>query len=493
MALTTSTLPTKQRRTRSSRHHGVKKMHPIFERQNQEQTALTCEDDLNFEAGFKKVDCIIYVYCKPGTNIVVYVGQTRVKLKTRDKQHLAGRKQEFEKVYTSKSKFELKALEKKTFTANIQSKSDDERFIKSYGGWMDEREKYYIKHYDTYVDPKKFPEKWLDTQWDKLNRDPGGRGLALHVRNAQSALKKSLNTFRTKYWPLMQAFLETERAKLPCGTPSLMMVERKESIIGILINGIRTGNTSVPALYKKKMLEHGHVDNYYEGMWKHVYWPAMLAFLKTEKAKLPCGTPSLLMVTQKEPIIGILINGIRTGNTSVPALYKKKMLEHGYVDNHSEGMWKQVYIPLVEAFLETKEAKLPVSGTPALLMKKMNIRKDKISILLNHIRTGHSSLPARYKKMFDENGMFWSTSNVAKHVLRKMGILRYVSRGKFEIDRNVSLDPAENEDIAVCLEELRCFLLDEKISGRRFIMASKKYTCSREKFIDKYRKDLQKL
>ncbi len=421
MALTTSTLPTKQRRTRSSRHHGVKKMHPIFERQNQEQTAITCEDDLNFEAGFKKVDCIIYVYCIPGTNIVVYVGQTMQTLKQRDKQHLAGRKQEFEKVYTSKSKFELKALEKKTFTANIQSKSEWTRFIKSYGEWMDEREKYYIKHYDTYVDPIKFQEKWLETQWDKLNRDPGGQGLAQHVRIAHSAFKRSLNKFRTKYWPAMQAFLETERAKLPCGTPSLMMVERKESIIGILINGIRTGNTSVPALYKKKMLEHG------------------------------------------------------------------------YVDNHSEGMWKQVYIPLVEAFLETKEAKLPVSGTPALLMKKMNIRKDKISILLNHIRTGHSSLPARYKKMFDENGMFWSTSNVAKHVLRKMGILRYVSRGKFEIDRNVSLDPAENEDIAVCLEELRCFLLDEKISGRRFIMASKKYTCSREKFIDKYRKDLQKL
>ena len=45
---------------------------------------------------------------------------------------------------------------------------------------------------------------------------------------------------------------------------------------------------------------------------------------------------------------------------------------------------------------------------------------------------------------------------------------------KFEIDRNVSLDPAENEDIAVCLEELRCLLLDEKISGSRFIYGSKK-------------------
>ena len=424
MALTTSTLPTKhitQRRTRSSRHHGVKKMHPIFERQNQEQTALTYEkEDLDFEVGFKKVDCIIYMYCKPGTNIDVYVGQTRLKLKTRDKQHLAGRKQDFDKVYTSKSKLELKMLEKKTFTANIQSKSDDERFIKSYGGWMDEREKYYIKHYNTYVDPEKFPEKWLDTQWDKLNRDPGGRGSECHIRQAQRVLKKSLNTFRTKYWPAMLAFLKTEKAKLPCGTPSLMMVERKESIIGNLIHNIRRGNTSVPALYKKKMLEHG------------------------------------------------------------------------YVDNHSEGMWKQVYIPLVEAFLETKEAKLPVSGTPALLMKKMNIRKDKISILLNHIRAGHTSLPARYKKMFDENGMFWDMSNVAKHVLRKMGIRRHVSY-KFEIDRNVSLDPAENEDIAVCLEELRCFLLDEKLSGPKVKMASKKYTSSREKFIEKYRRDLQKL
>ncbi len=422
MALTTSTLPTKhitQRRTRSSRHHGVKKMHPIFERQNQEQTALTCEDDLNFEAGFKKVDCIIYVYCKPGTNIVVYVGQTRVKLKTRDKQHLAGRKQEFEKVYTSKSKFELKALEKKTFTANIQSKSEWTRFIKSYGEWMDEREKYYIKHYDTYVDPIKFQEKWLETQWDKLNRDPGGQGLAQHVRIAHSAFKRSLNKFRTKYWPAMQAFLETERAKLPCGTPSLMMVEKNERIIGILIINIRRGHTSVPAFYKKLMLEHGHVDDYSDGMWKHVNWPSVEAFLKKEEAKLPVsGTPALMMAKKKKPIIGTLIDSIRTGTTS---------------------------------------------------------------------------FPARYKKMFDESGMFWSTENVAKHVLRKMGIRRYVSTRKFYIDRNVSLDPAENEDIAACLEKLRCFLLDEKFNGMQFKIASKKYTCSRETFIKKYRKDLQKL
>ena len=123
----------------------------------------------------------------------------------------------------------------------------------------------------------------------------------------------------------------------------------------------------------------------------------------------------------------------------------------------------------------------------------VNYKKDEIGELINHIRTGNTSVPAFYKKLLDERGMFWHTSNVAKHVLRKLGIRRYVSHKKFEIDRTVSLDPAENEEIAVCLEELRCFLLDEKISGRRFIMASKKYTGSRETFIEKYRRDLQKL
>jgi hypothetical protein len=153
-------------------------------------------------------------------------------------------------------------------------------------------------------------------------------------------------------------------------------------------------------------------------MWKQVYWPAMQAFLKTEKAKLPCGTPSLLMAKENEKIIGTLIHRIRTGNTSVPAFYKK---------------------------------------------------------------------------LLDESGMFWSTRNVAKHVLRKLGIRRYVSHKKIEIDRTVSLDPAENENIAVCLEELRCFLLDENINGSRFYMAAKKYTGSREIFIEKYRKDLQSI
>ena len=379
----------------------------IFIIQNQEQTALTCEEDLEFEAGFKKVDCIIYVYCKPGTNIVVYVGQTMRKLETRDRDHLGMSKRKFDKVYTSKSMFDLKVLEKKTFTAKIQSKSDDERFIKSYGGWMDEREKYYIKKYDTWKGEHGF------------NQNEGGQGLECHVRNAQSAFKRSLNKFRTKYWPAMLAFLKTEKAKLPCGTPSLLMVKREEKIIGRVICDIRTGNTSVPALYKKLMLEHGHVDNWVKGMWKHVH------------------------------------------------------------------------IPSIEAFLKTKRAKLPVSGTPSLMM--MNHRKDKIGKLIVDIRTGHTSVPAFYKKKLDEHGMFWSTSNVAKHILRKMGIRRYVSDRKFEIDRTVSLDPAENENIAVCLEELRCFLQYEKFNGVQFIMAAKKYTSSRETFIEKYRRDLQKL
>ena len=400
---------------------GVSKFFSIF----QEQTALTCEEDLEFEAGFKKIDCIIYVYCRQGTNIGVYVGQTRVKLEKRDRDHLRGGKQEFDKVYTSKSKFELKELEKKTFTAEIQSKSEWTRFIKSYGGWMDEREQYYIKHYDTYVDPIKFPEKWLDTQWDKLNRDPGGQGLERHIRKAHSVFKRSLNKFRDKYWPAMQAFLETERAKLPCGTPSLMMVKRKEPIIGFLINDIRRGHTSVPAFYKNLMLEHGYVDN-----------------------------------------------------------------------NYFEGMWKHVHIPSIEAFLKKEEAKLPVSGTPSLMMVKRESRRGsrrgsfEIGRLINSIRSGNTSVPESYKKLLDENGMFWDTSNVAKHILRKMGIRRFVSKEKFEIDRNVSLDPAENEDIAVCLEKLRCFLLDEQFNGSRFNMASKKYTGSRETFIEKYRKDL---
>lgn len=396
------------------------KMHDYFIRQNQKQTAITYEkEDLDFEAGFKKVNCIIYVYCKPGTDFGVYVGQTMQTLEKRDKDHLGRLEQDFDKVYTFKSMFDLKALEKKTFTMNIQSKSEWTRFIKSYGEWMDEREKYYIKKYDTYVDPIKFPEKWLETQLVKLNRDPGGQGSENHVRIAQSAFKRRLKKFRTKYWPAMLAFLKTEKAKLPCGTPSLLMVKRNEQIIGKLIDHIRTRYMSVPAFYKKKMLEHGHVDNHCGGMWNQVHWPAMQAFLKTEKAKLP------------------------------------------------------------------------VSETPALLM--VNHKKDEIGALIDSIRTGHTSLPAFYKKLIDEHGMFWSMSNVAKHVLRKLGIRRYVSYKKFEIDRNVSLDPAENEEIAICLEELRCFLLDENINGTRCNMASKKYTGSRETFIEKYRKDLQSI
>ena len=167
------------------------------------------------------------------------------------------------------------------------------------------------------------------------------------------------------------------------------------------------------------------------------------------------------------------------------------MIEHGHADNHSEGMWKQVYWPAMQEFLKTEKAKLPVSKTPSLLMVERN--EKIIGALIADIRIGHTSVPTFYKKLLDEHGMFWHTSNVAKHVLRKLGIRRYVSFKKFEIDRTVSLDPAENENIAVCLEKLRCFLLDEKLNASRYYMASKKYTGSRETFIEKYRKDLQSI
>ena len=386
---------------------GQSTMTKYFVFQNEQQTTLALEEDLDFEIGFKTVKCIIYAYFKPGTT-AVYTGQTKQKLETRDKQHLRGSKQVFDKVYTSKSKFELRELEKKTFTANIQSKSDYTGFIESYGTWMDDREKYYINKYDTWKGKHGF------------NQNEGGQGLQNHVRNAQEAFKRSLTKFSV------------------------------------------------------------------------VKWPAMLAFWKRDRAELPgIGMHSLVMCTRNEPIIGMLIDCIRTGHTAVPAFYKKKMIELGHADNKSEGLFKQQYIPLINKILLEDRAKLPVTGTPALAMVRE--KEPIIGRLIRSIRTGATAVPASVKSWLDEKGMLWSTNNVAKHVLRKLGIRRRIARCEFELDDTVSLDPENNEDLATCLEELRCFLLEEKLSGRRFYMASKKYTATRETFVSKYRRDLEEL
>jgi hypothetical protein len=385
-------------------------MTKYFVFQNEQPTALALEEDLDFEIGSKTVKCIIYVYFIPVTNTAVYGGQTMQKLETRDKQHLKGSKQEFDKVYTSKSKFELRQLEQKTFTADIRSKSDDTGFIESYGTWMDDREKYYINKYDTWKGKHGF------------NQNEGGQGLQNHVRNAQEAFKRSLTKFSV------------------------------------------------------------------------VKWPAMLAFWKRDRAELPgIGTHSLVMCTRNEPIIGVLIDCIRTGHTAVPAFYKKKMIELGHADNKSEGLFKQQYIPLINKILLEDRFKLPGTGTPALAMISRKEPINNLGAFINSIRSGNTAVPARYKSWFDEKGMLWDTSNVAKHVLRKMGIRRRIRQCEFELDDTVSLDPENNEDLANRLEELRCFLLEEKLPGRRFNMAAKKYTATRETFVAKYRRDLEVL
>ena len=197
------------------------------------------------------------------------------------------------------------------------------------------------------------------------------------------------------------------------------------------------------------------------------------------------------MIDKREPSIGRLIDNIRSGNTAVPASVKLWMLAHGHADNKSEGLFKQQYMPLINKILLEDRAKLPGTGTPYLAM--VSHKEPIIGEFINNIRSGTTAVPASVKSWFDEKGMLWSTNNVAKHVLRKMGIRRRIAKYEFELDDTVSLDPENNEYLKNRLEQLRCFLLEEKLSGRRFNMAAKKYTATRETFVAKYRRDLEEL
>ena len=249
-------------------------MNKYFVFQNEQQTALKPPFEIYLhEIGTVKRHCIIYAYFKPGTKTAVYVGQTYQKLEKRDRDHLSSKSAGFDKVYNDRSKYTLKIIAEKTFEQNIHSEEDDRHFARECVNWLDDNEIFYINQYNTYDGSHGF------------NRTKGGQGLSCFIRMQQAALKESLRKFEQVYIPLMKKFLREERAKIPgTDTPSLVMIDHKEPIIGGLIHHI-PGHTAVPASVKLWMLAHGHADNHSEGLFKQQYIPLMKKILRENVQK----------------------------------------------------------------------------------------------------------------------------------------------------------------------------------------------------------------
>ena len=97
-------------------------------------------------------------------------------------------------------------------------------------------------------------------------------------------------------------------------------------MIGKLVNSFRTGNTTIPPQYEDELMSMGlDLRNQKivqrDLLWETKYMPAFRDFYKDNKH---VNAPS------SHPVIGKLVNRIRTGNVTIPPQYEDEFKEWGF-------------------------------------------------------------------------------------------------------------------------------------------------------------------
>jgi hypothetical protein len=220
---------------------------------------------------------IIYAY-RDLFGKIVYVGQTRQTLETRDAQHLWHKKTKFDQAYT-KGKFTIEELERETFEARLT----DAQWVAGEGyeectAWMDKREKALIKQYDTYG-------------MNGLNSTKGGQNDTQATKYAQTQRKESLLKFTNEYMP---TFREMKAEGLDVNLPQDKAYGEGDGPAGYdkvfgsydipankkrarsyvkLCNDIRTGHTEVPPSFRQELLDLGFEMDLSLAAWReHIHF-----------------------------------------------------------------------------------------------------------------------------------------------------------------------------------------------------------------------------
>ena len=141
---------------------------------------------------------------------------------------------------------------------------------------------------------------------------------------------------------------------------------------------------------------------------------------------------TLRHIPQNHPTLGRLVGSIRTGHTSVPTEHMEWLLANGFVMNHQQAVWDQDYRPAFEAHLAEH-------GT----LRHIPKTHPTLGSLVGSIRTGDTSVPTEHMEWLRENGLRWSTRNVAAHVAGYLDMAR----------TDLPADAVLNEAVLHCLRE----------------------------------------
>ena len=359
-----------------------------------------------FEIGPIAITVLIYMYRCAATGAAIYVGQTIRTFDERDRQHLgaSGPPGSFDSIYTDRDMFTHEIIDSQTFEAEIQTRDEYRGFLRGLSEWADARETHFIDYHGTY-----------DPQGPGLNRTRGGQGGALRAY-LEAMFLRSRERWGNVYRPAFEAYLAEH------GT--LRTIPTLHPTLGELVHNIRRGNTSVPPEHMDWLLANGFVINHQQAVWDLDYRPAFEAYLAEH------GT--LRTIVRSHPTLGVLVNAIRRGNTSVPPEHMDWLLANGFVINPQQAVWDLDYRPAFEAYLAEH-------GTLCTIVRS----HPTLGRLVNDIRTGNTSVPPEHMDWLRANGLRWSVRNVAVHVAGYLGIER----------SNLPADATLNEAVMHCLRE----------------------------------------
>ena len=326
---------------------------------------------------------IIYGYKKKQSDLFVYVGQTRQYLSVRDQQHLVGEKTVFDREYSrSPHLFEGPfVIKKKVFERRISDIYEQAQLQEECSKWMNEWEVSCIEQYDTYK--------------HGLNRTPGGQKgwkMSCHLAN----LKKNQQMFDGSYMPAFRSYNKDGQNRL-WDMPGNITINTIN--IGIVLINMRTRHTNVPVKHLDELNKMGYNDgkSKYDSKFDFDYMPAFRAYNNDGQNRLwdmPKNT------TRNTIKIGSVLDGMRTGDTTVPVEHLDELNKMGYNDGKSntDSKFDFDYMPAFRSYNK--------DGQNRLWDMPQNTTRNtvKIGTVLNSMRTGHTTVPVEHLDELNEMG-----------------------------------------------------------------------------------------
>jgi hypothetical protein len=314
-----------------------------------------------------KVALTIYGYEREGK--MVYVGQTRVPLQVRDKQHRVGKETEFDRDYGNHLDLYGPPIVLALMIRTHHFSNDMERAtaMNKWQIWTDKEEIYYIMLHGTFLSSEGY------------NMTKGGQGGGRNVAFFQSQLKKSERKWTKTYMPMFRSIDEGKRKclwRIP-----------KSHKGGGLINSVRTGLRSIPYKYVLEMQTLGFEEgrSVYESRWIHDYMPM---FRSTEEGRRKCIWR--IPYTHK---LGRIISDLRYRKCSIPCRHVLEMQTLGFEEgrSHQESRWIHDYLPAMRNSVYGREKRLwqtpykHVEDGIAIGEILKDIHREKMSLPVAHL------------------------------------------------------------------------------------------------------------